>query len=140
MGPETPTFPDVQGVWRGRWNAQSCTATGGASPGACANQSGDFNLTVAQSGSALNGTLQACGGRVSVTANISQDGVVSLLTQAPVSGTPATTIGAWVANVNGPFMTAVFACSVQVGAAPQDALVMTATLDNVSRVSRDPTS
>ena len=79
VSPSTPTFPDVQGVWRGSWGAQNCTATGTVAPGTCANQSGAFGFSLTQSGSALNGTLQACGGRVAVTGSITQDGIIALL-------------------------------------------------------------
>jgi hypothetical protein len=132
-----PTFPNVQGTWRGSWGAQNCTATGTVSPGTCANQAGAFGFAVTQSGSDLTGTLQTCGGRVAVTGTITQDGVIVLLTQAPI-GTPPTTIGTWAVAVTGTSMGGVLTCSVQLGATAQDAIAMVATLDNVTRVSTDP--
>ena len=137
MGPDEASFPAMQGVWKGRWNSQACSATGTAPPASCANQTGDFGMSLTQTGGGLSGTLQACGGRATITGTITQDGILSLLTQTP-AGTPAISIGTWVANVNGPFMEAVFACSVQVGATAQDALVMAVTTSNVSRTSTNP--
>jgi hypothetical protein len=132
-----PTFPSVQGTWRGTWGAQNCTATGTVPPGTCANQSGAFGFSLTQSGSAVTGTLQTCGGRVAVTGIITQDGVIALQTQAPI-GTPPTTIGSWAVAVAGTTMGGVLTCSVQMGATSQDAIAMVATLDNVTRVSTEP--
>ena len=133
-----PTFPSVQGTWRGSWGAQNCTATGTIPPGTCANQAGAFGFSITQSGSALSGTLQACGGRVAVTGTVTQDGVIALLTQALVSGTAPTTIGSWAVAVTGPTMSGALTCSVQMGATAQDAIAMVVSLDNVTRASTDP--
>ena len=137
MGPDQPGFPAMQGTWKGRWNAQSCSATGTAPPASCANQTGDFGMSLTQTGGNLSGTMQACAGRITITGTITQDGILGLLTQAPV-GTPSVQIGTFVANVNGSFMDAVFLCSVQIGATTQDALVMSVTTSNVTHTSNDP--
>jgi hypothetical protein len=83
-GGGSPTAPsntvDFQGVWQGNWQRTSCTETGGAQGNAC-NQtpsSGALRLTLTQSGTEVQGTVEVISFVVPASGSVSNAGVLSL--------------------------------------------------------------
>jgi hypothetical protein len=136
--PTEPSVPNVQGVWRGTWSAQGCVVAGTVPPETCAFQSGAFVMRITQSESALRAAMSVCGGQMETTGEITQDGIIVLLTQEPGDRAKPASISVWDAGVNGRFMAGSLVCTVQAGSTAQDTISMAVTLDNVSLFSSDP--
>jgi hypothetical protein len=83
-GPVSPgSGTGFQGQWDGTWQITSCTETGGVQGVACGlvPTSGGLRLTLSQSGSEVQGTLEFTAFVVPVTGNVN-NGTLSLSGQA----------------------------------------------------------
>jgi len=129
--PTSPSVPQVQGLWKGFWVQQTCTATGVyTAAGTCQFiQSGLLQLNLTQSGDTVQGTIGLGGlAVVPVSGQIGANGLLTLNGQGTdVSQTNLITISDWHAMVNGASMTnCAFTCTTQL-IHSSDSFVETAT-------------
>jgi hypothetical protein len=73
----SPSATDVQGVWEGTWVKSGCSETGGASGSACnaTPQSGGFRVTLTQTDSAVQGSVEVGAFLVPATGSVSGNNV-----------------------------------------------------------------
>jgi hypothetical protein len=135
-GPVSPgSETSFQGQWDGTWQRTSCTETGGAQGIACSQTptSGGLRVTLSQSGTEVQGTLEFAIFIVPVTGTVNQ-GTLSLSGQAH-SQTATGRITAWSTTRSGNTMSGSFTFSI-VGDNPADgSSTVTVSLQNVTRTA-----
>lgn len=115
----TPTPPVVnfQGQWLGSWAKGACTENAGLT-GFCGGfNGGSVTITLTQSGSSAQGTLQLGAVQLNVSGPVNSDGSLSLSGQGTVSlngSTGTTSLTAWRSTVSGNTMAGSFLFVLQV--------------------------
>ena len=107
--PAAPTIVNFQGAWTGTWVRQSCSETGGAVGVGCNNtpSSGALQLTVQQSASAAQGTLQVGGLQAAVNGSVSETGTLSLAGTGHQANVTINVSG-WASTISGTSMNGTF--------------------------------
>lgn len=85
--PTAPSAPNFQGAWSGIWLLQSCTETGVASGNFCKGLagSGPLSVSLTQSGSSVQGSLNLGSLQTPVSGPIGASGILTLTGQATTS-------------------------------------------------------
>jgi len=139
-GGGSPTAPsstvNFQGVWQGNWQRASCTETGGAQGVAC-NQtptSGALRLTLTQTGTAVQGTVEVASFIIQATGSVNSSGALSLTGQAHLqSGTE--TLSNWSTPRSGNSMTGGFTLTIVADNPAFGSQIVQFTLQNVTTSS-----
>ncbi len=136
-GPVSPgSGTSFQGQWDGTWQRTSCTETGGAQGIACSQppgMSGGLRLTLSQSGTEVQGTLEFAIFIVPVTGTVNQ-GTLSLSGQAH-SQTATGRITAWSTTRSGNTLSGSFTFSIVADNPADGSSTVTVSLQNVTRTA-----
>ena len=136
----SPTAPsntvDFQGVWQGTWQRTSCTETGGAQGVAC-NQtptSGSLRLTLTQTGTAVQGTVEVASFLIPATGSVSNGGALSLAGQARLQSATET-LSNWSTTRSGSAMSGSFTLTIVADNTAFGSQTLQLTLQNVTKSS-----
>lgn len=132
-GPVSPgTGTSFEGRWDGTWQRTSCTDTvQGIACSQPGGTSGGLRLTLSQSGSEVQGTLEFAIFIVPVTGTVNQ-GTLSLSGQAQAQGATGK-ITAWSTTRSGNTMVGGFTFSIVADNPAAGSSTVTVTLQNVTR-------
>jgi hypothetical protein len=138
-GSGSPTEPsntvDFQGVWQGNWQRTSCTETGAAQGIACnlTPPSGGLRITLTQSGTDVQGSVEVASFFVPATGNVSGGGTLSLTGQARLQ-IETGTLSNWSTTRSGNTMNGSFTLTI-VPDPPVGSEILQLTLQNVTKTS-----
>ena len=139
-GSGSPTAPsntvDFQGVWQGNWLRTSCTETGGAQGVACSQTpaSGALRLTLTQTGTDVQGTVEVASFLIPATGSVNNDGGLSLTGQAHLqSATEA--LSNWSTTRSGNSMNGGFTLTIVADNGAFGAQILQLTLQNFTKTS-----
>ena len=139
-GSGSPTSPsntvDFQGVWQGSWQRTSCTETGGAQGVAC-NQtptSGALRLTLTQTGTAVQGTVEVASFLITATGSVNNSGALSLAGQAQIQSATET-LSNWSTTRSGTSMSGSFTLTIVADNPAFGSQILQLTLQNVTKTS-----
>lgn len=138
-GGGSPTAPsntvDFQGVWQGTWQRTSCTETGAAQGIACnlAPPSGGLRITLTQSGTAAQGSVEVASFLIPASGNVSGGGTLSLTGQARLQ-IETGTLSNWSTTRSGNTMNGSFTLTI-VPDPPVGSAILQLTLQNVTKTS-----
>jgi hypothetical protein len=136
----SPTAPsntvDLTGVWQGTWQRTSCTETGGAQGVAC-NQtptSGALRLTLTQSGTAVQGSVEVASFLIPATGSVNSSGALTLTGSAHLqSGTE--TLSNWSTTRSGTSMSGGFTLTIAADNPAFGSQILQLTLQSVTKNS-----
>ena len=136
----SPTAPsntvDLTGVWQGTWQRTSCTETGGAQGVAC-NQtptSGALRLTLTQSGTAVQGSVEVASFLIPATGSVNSSGALTLTGSAHLqSGTE--TLSNWSTTRSGTSMSGGFTRTIAADNPAFGSQILQLTLQSVTKNS-----
>ena len=136
----SPTAPsntvEFQGVWQGTWQRTSCTETGGAQGVAC-NQtptSGALRLTLTQTGTAVQGTVEVASFFIPATGSVNNSGALSLTGQAHLQSATET-LSNWSTTRSGTSMSGSFTLTIVADNSAFGSQILQLTLQNVTKTS-----
>ena len=135
-GPVSPgSGTSFQGQWDGTWQRASCTETGGVPGVACSRvpPSGGLRVTLSQSGTEVQGTLEFAIYIVPVTGTVSQ-GTLSLSGQQHQQETIGR-ITSWSTTQSGNTMSGGFTFSIVADNPSFGSATVVVTLQNVTRAA-----
>jgi hypothetical protein len=136
----SPTAPsntiDFQGVWQGTWQRASCTETGGAQGVACSQTptSGALRLTLTQTGTAVQGTVEVASFLIQATGSVNDSGALSLTGQTHVQNATET-LSNWSTTRDGTTMNGGFTLTIVADNPAFGSQIVQLTLQNVSKTS-----
>lgn len=137
-GSGSPTAPsntvDFQGVWQGTWQKASCTDTVQGQACGATPQSGALRLTLTQTGTQVQGTVEVASFFIPATGSVNNGGALSLTGQAHLqSGTE--TLSNWSTTRSGNSMNGGFTLTIVADNPAFGSEIVQLTLQSVTKTS-----
>jgi hypothetical protein len=137
-GGGSPTAPsntvDFQGVWQGNWQKASCTDTVQGQACGATPQSGALRLTLTQTGTAVQGTVEVASFFIPASGSVSNSGALSLTGQAHLQSATET-LSNWSTTRSGTAMNGGFTLTIVADNPAFGSQIVQLTLQNVTKTS-----
>ena len=137
----SPTAPsntvDFQGVWQGTWQRTSCTDTVQGQACSATPQSGALRLTLTQTGTEVQGTVEILSLLIPSTGGVGSGGTLALTGQTHIGGqSPGTfSLSNWSTTRSGNAITGSFTLTFVADNAAFGTETIQLSLQNVTRTS-----
>lgn len=137
-GSGSPTAPsntvDFQGVWQGNWQKASCTDTVQGQACSATPQSGALRLTLTQTGTEVQGTVEVASFFIPATGSVNNSGALSLTGQAHLQSATET-LSNWSTTRSGSSMNGGFTLTIVADNSAFGTETVQLTLQNVTKTS-----
>jgi hypothetical protein len=137
-GGGSPTAPsntvDFQGVWQGTWQKASCTDTVQGQACSATPQSGALRLTLTQTGTEVQGTVEVASFFIPASGSVSTGGALSLTGQAHLQSATET-LSNWSTTRGGTAMNGGFTLTIVADNPAFGSQIVQLTLQNVTKTS-----